>query len=397
MSCNYLSGYEKFYMIKRPRINKEKNVMKEIEQKLSGDIKRLTNKTFKFDERIKEGWFSAVYFLKTKEIAENKLPNNYVTMQFFQKENAVLCGTDEAVALLHTFADNPETLEINSLKDGDKITPYETVLTISGSYQQFGYLEGIIDGILARRTSVATNVYNVVKAARTSGKQKPVIFMGDRDDHYTTQAGDGYAAFIGGSTAQATHAMNEWWGKEGMGTMPHALIQMFRGDTVAAARAYHELYPEDELAALVDYNNDVITDSLKVAREFGDKLKSVRLDTSRTLVDKYFLRNHHLLGTFDPRGVNPELLFALRRALDDDGFPQVKIMVSGGFTEDRITDFEKADVPVDMYGVGSSLLRLNIGFTGDLVLLNGSPEAKEGRRYRPNPRLEKVDYHKPNE
>ncbi|WP_249872035.1 nicotinate phosphoribosyltransferase [Oceanobacillus saliphilus] len=371
--------------------------MKEISQKLTGEIKRLTNKTFKFDERIKDGWFSAVYFLKTKEIAEQKLPNNYVTMQFFQKENAVLCGTDEVIALLHTFADNPESLEIKSLKDGDKITPYETVMTISGAYQQFGYLEGIIDGILARRTSVATNVYNVVKAARTSGEQKPVIFMGDRDDHYTTQAGDGYAAFIGGSTAQATHAMNEWWGKEGMGTMPHALIQMFRGDTVAAAKAYHEMYPEDELAALVDYNNDVITDSLKVAREFGEKLKSVRLDTSRTLVDKYFLRNHHLMGTFDPRGVNPELLFALRKALDEDGFGHVKIMVTGGFTEDRITEFEKAGVPVDMYGVGRSLLRLNIGFTGDLVLFNGSPEAKEGRRYRPNPRLEKVDYFHPNE
>ena len=370
--------------------------MKEIEQKLEGKIKRLTNRTFKFDERIREGWFSAVYFLKTKKIAEEKLANNYVTMQFFQKEQAVLCGTDEVIALLHTFADRPETLKIHSLKDGDRISPYETVLTISGSYQQFGFLEGIIDGILARRTSVATNVYNVVKAARTSGEQKPVVFMGDRDDHYTTQAGDGYAAFIGGSTAQATHAMNEWWGKEGMGTMPHALIQMFRGDTVAAAKAYHELFPEDDLAALVDYNNDVITDSLKVAREFGDALKSVRLDTSRTLVDKYFLRNHHLMGTFDPRGVNPELLFALREALDDDGFQHVKIMVTGGFTEERITEFEKAGVPVDMYGVGRSLLRLNVGFTGDLVLLNGSPEAKEGRRYRPNPRLEKVDYNAPN-
>ncbi|MBN6206903.1 nicotinate phosphoribosyltransferase [Ralstonia pickettii] len=366
--------------------------MKEIEQKLSGKIERLTNKTFKFDERIREGWFSAVYFLKTKKIAEEKLPNNHVTMQFFQKEDAVLCGTDEVIALLHTFADKPETLEIKSLKDGDKISPYETVLTISGSYQQFGYLEGIIDGILARRTSVATNVYNVVKAARTNGEQKPVIFMGDRDDHYTTQAGDGYAAFIGGSTAQATHAMNEWWGKEGMGTMPHALIQMFRGDVVAAAEAYHEMFPDDELAALVDYNNDVITDSLKVAKKFGDKLKSVRLDTSRTLVDKYFLRNHHLMGTFDPRGVNPELLFALRKALDDEGFHHVKIMVTGGFTEERITEFEKAHVPVDMYGVGRSLLRLNIGFTGDLVLLNGSPEAKEGRRYRRNPRLEIVEY-----
>ena len=366
--------------------------MKEIDQKLAGEIDRLTNKTFKFDERIREGWFSAVYFLKTKKIAEEKNPNNHVTMQFFQKDDAVFCGTDEVIALLHTFADNPETLEIKSLKDGDRISPYETVLTISGAYQQFGYLEGMIDGILARRTSVATNVYNVVKAASITDKQKPVIFMGDRDDHYTTQAGDGYAAFIGGSTAQATHAMNEWWGKEGMGTMPHALIQMYRGDVVAAAEAYHEVFPGDELSALVDYNNDVITDSLKVAKRFGEQLSSVRLDTSRTLVDKYFLRNHHLLGTFDPRGVNPELLFALRKALDDEGFQHVKIMVSGGFTEERIKDFEEAGVPVDMYGVGRSLLRLNIGFTGDLVLLNGSPEAKEGRRFRPNPRLEVVEY-----
>src|SRR5690625_1248451 len=364
--------------------------MKEIEQKLQGKISRLTNKTFKFDERVKEGWFSAVYFLKTKKIVEEKLANNIVTMQFFQKDEAVLCGTDEVIALIHTFADHPEQLEIHSLKDGDKIKPFETVLTVTGPYQYFGFLEGIIDGILSRRTSVATNVYNVVKAAHS----KSVIFMGDRDDHFTQQAGDGYAAFIGGSTAQATHAMNEWWGKQGMGTMPHALIQMFRGDIVATTKAYHEIFPEDDLIALVDYNNDVITDSLKLAKEFGEELKAVRLDTSRTLVDKYFLRNHHLMGTFDPRGVNPELVFALRKALDEEGFDFVNIMVSGGFTEERIKTFEKADVPVDMYGVGGSLLKINIGFTGDNVLLNGQSAAKEGRRYRPNPRLEKVEYHK---
>ncbi|SDJ66442.1 nicotinate phosphoribosyltransferase [Salimicrobium halophilum] len=366
--------------------------MKEISQKLNGEINRLTNKTFKFDERVGEGWFSAVYFLKTKKIVQTHVKNNTVTMQFFQKGNAVLCGTDEAIALIHTFADNPENLEIHSLKDGDRISPYEAVLTVTGPYQDFGYLEGIVDGILARRTSVATNVYNVVKAARSSGKQKPIIFMGDRDDHYTQQAGDGYAAFIGGSTAQATHAMNEWWGKAGMGTMPHALIQMFEGDVVAATKAYQEEFPEDELTALVDYNNDVITDSLKVARAFGEDLKGVRLDTSRTLVDKYFLRNEHLMGTFDPRGVNSELVFALRRALDKEGYKHVKIVVSGGFTEDRIRDFEDRKVPVDMYGVGGSLLKIDIGFTGDNVILNGKQEAKQGRKYYPNPRLEKVEY-----
>lgn len=144
--------------------------------------------------------------------------------------------------------------------------------------------------------------------------------------------------------------------------------------------------------ALVDYNNDVISDSLKVAREFGEELKGVRLDTSRNLVDKYFLRNQHLMGTFDPRGVNPELIFALRRALDQEGYRHVKIVVSGGFTKERIKAFEEQEVPVDMYGVGGSLLKINIGFTGDNVIINGKPEAKEGRRYKPNSRLERVEF-----
>ena len=361
--------------------------MKEIELKLQGKIKRLTNNTFKFDERVKEGWFSAVYFLKTREIVKATKPNNVVTMQFFQKNHAVLCGTDEVIALIKTFADDPDSLEIYSLKDGDKISPFETVLTITGPYQNFGYLEGVIDGILARRTSVSTNVYNVVKAAG----EKPVIFMGDRDDHFTQQSGDGYAAHIGGSTAQATHAMNEWWGKKGMGTMPHALIQLFNGDVVAATKAYKETFPDDDLLVLVDYNNDVITDALKVAREYGSELKGVRVDTSKTMIDQYFIRNQDVLGDFDPRGVNAPLIFALRKALDEEGFNHVKIVVSGGFNESRIKEFEEQKVPVDIYGVGSSLLKIHVGFTGDNVMLDGKPQAKAGRKYRFNPRLEKVD------
>ncbi|WP_028399778.1 nicotinate phosphoribosyltransferase [Ectobacillus panaciterrae] len=365
--------------------------MKEIELKLQGQINRLTNHTFKFDERVGEGWFSAVYFLKTRDIVKEFCSGAIVTMQFFQKEHAVLCGTDEVIALLETFADHPEELEVHSLKDGDQISPFETVLTIRGRYEDFGYLEGVIDGILARRTSVATNVYNVVQAARSGGKNKPIIFMGDRDDHFTQQAGDGYAAHIGGTSAQATHAMNEWWGKSGMGTMPHALIQMFDGDVVQAAHAYYKKFPEDDLVVLIDYNNDVITDALRVAREFGAELKGVRVDTSRTMIDQYFIRHPEVLGTFDPRGANPSLIFALRKALDDEGFHHVKIVVSGGFDQKRIREFEAQNVPVDMYGVGGSLLKINIGFTGDNVELNGKPAAKAGRKYRPNPRLERVE------
>ena len=147
--------------------------------------------------------------------------------------------------------------------------------------------------------------------------------------------------YIGGMSAQATHAMNEWWGKSGMGTMPHALIQMFNGDVVEAAKAYHKKFPEDELVVLIDYNNDVITDA-RVAREFGSTLKGVRVDTS--------IRHPEVLGTFDPRGVNPSLVFALRKALDEEGFQHVDIVVTGGFDEKRIREFEAQNVPVDIYG-----------------------------------------------
>src|SRR5699024_469008 len=118
---------------------------KEFELKRQGKIKRLTNRTFQFDQRIGSGWFSAVYFLKTAEIAERYHPNKVITMQFFQRKDAILCGIDEAIALLHTFAKQPQSLEIMALNDGDKVSPFETVLTITGHYQQFGFLEGLID------------------------------------------------------------------------------------------------------------------------------------------------------------------------------------------------------------------------------------------------------------
>src|SRR5699024_7787710 len=196
--------------------------MKEIEQKLQGKISRLTNKTFKFDERVGEGWFSAVYFLKTQDIVKQKLPNNVVTMQFFQKEEAVLCGTDEVIALLHKFAEDPENLEIYSLKDGEKVKPFETGWTITGPYQNFGFLEGVIDGMFARRRCVATNVYNVAKEARVPGVQRPGSVMGERDWHFTPTAGAGEAAIIGGAAARGHDSMDEWWGKHGIGTMAHA-------------------------------------------------------------------------------------------------------------------------------------------------------------------------------
>ncbi len=80
----------------------------------------------------------------------------------------------------------------------------------------------------------------------------------------------------------------------------------------------------------------------------------------------------------------------MRAALDEHGFDDVKIVASGGFTAERIERFESAGVPVDAYGVGSSLIRGQNDYTADVVLVNGEPCAKVGRRWMPNPRLSRV-------
>jgi nicotinate phosphoribosyltransferase len=96
------------------------------------------------------------------------------------------------------------------------------------------------------------------------------------------------------------------------------------------------------------------------------------------------------MGDFKPTGVNERLVRKVRDALDRDGFERVKIIASGGFTVQKIRDFEAEGVPVDAYGVGSSLIRGANDFTGDVVLTDGRPSAKAGRRFRPNDRLELV-------
>jgi nicotinate phosphoribosyltransferase len=97
------------------------------------------------------------------------------------------------------------------------------------------------------------------------------------------------------------------------------------------------------------------------------------------------------MGDFKPTGVNERLVRKVRDALDTNGFEAVKIVASGGFTIDKIRSFEQDGVPVDAYGVGSSLIRGSNDFTADIVLTDGHPSAKVGRRYKPNPRLELVE------
>ena len=194
---------------------------------------------------------------------------------------------------------------------------------------------------------------------------------------------------MAGAIGVSTDAQASWWGGRGVGTVPHSLIAAYGGDTVAAAKAWASQYAHEmNVTVLVDFWNDSVKTTLEVADALGADLWGVRLDTSERLVDRSLWEE---MGEFRPTGVNHVLVRKVRDALDAAGHERVKIVVSGGFTPEKIRDFERLGVPVDAYGVGSSLLRGENDYTADIVLLDGKPCAKVGREYRPNPRLEKVE------
>ena len=341
-------------------------------------------------EKMREGYYTDVYFNRARQtlLADGRHPR--VLMQVFQRKHATLGGMDEAIAILKLCADDWDALTVHALYDGDEVEPWETVLTIEGDYTLFAHLETLYLGVLARRTLISTNVRRIIQAARG----KPIIFMPARYDHHRVQTGDGYAAHVAGAMIGAeigvtTEANASWWGGRGIGTVPHSLISAYGGNTVLAATKFAEhADPDSRIVVLVDFENDSVRTSLEVARALGDRLWGVRLDTSRTLVDRSLLDE---LGDFDPRGVNEQLVRKVRDALDRDGFERVRIVASGGFDVERINQFEERGVPVDSYGIGSTLFRGENDFTADVVLTDGRPAAKVGRRFRPNERLALVE------
>ncbi|NDJ33920.1 MAG: nicotinate phosphoribosyltransferase [Chloroflexi bacterium] len=440
--------------------------------------KRLTNATFKLDiERMRRGWYSDKYFENIDNMLQTLHAEGYtfqaesprlsvdrttgfpvgdieVEMQLFTRRQpyALIAGVDKALSMLvhcagsfdedGTFQPAWESLDVEAVQDGT-FTEYsgsaldvEPVMKIRGQYRHVALLETPMLGILTRASRIATNVYNTLKAAQG----KPVLFFPARFDVHEVQAADGYAYDIAVQRYNmdyrqhlrsyiSTDAQGDWWGGFGGGTVPHAVIACFFANTVEAMLMFASTQPPDvPRIALVDFNNDVIGDSLETARAMFErymkhkrlgehsqaelyKLFGVRLDTSSSMRDV----------SLDPigkpeldLGVNPRLVVATRQALDEAwrswDIPaewqdaaraycqDIKIVVSGGFDPTKIARFEKLGVPVDIYGIGSSLMRndstTNTDFTADVVRVKVNGEwvdmAKVGRKPCNNPDLSTV-------
>ena len=355
---------------------------------------RLTADVFRLPvDKLRSGYYSDAYLNQTRELLQAEGRRPQVLMQVFQRQEAILGGIDEALATLQEASGEEregrwrsgwDELEVWALHEGDPVAPWETVMTIAGDYRLFAHLETVYLGCLARRTLVMRNVREVVQAAAG----KPVLFFPARHDHWLVQTGDGWAAHVAGAIGVSTDAQASWWGGRGVGTIPHSLIAVYGGDTVAAAQAFARHFGDRiNVTVLVDFANRSVQTAREVADALGEQLWGVRLDTSGDLVDEDLRES---MGDAATAGVTPDLARAVREALDSAGHRHVRIVASGGFDAQRIRGFEQQGAPVDAYGVGSALLRGQNDFTADIVTADGRPSAKVGRGLRPNPRLQRV-------
>jgi len=330
-------------------------------------------KTINSLNRIHKANYTALYLSKTKKILEiNKIKQNTVLrFTHFHKDGIYACGIEHVIQVLNGIK-GKKNFKVWAVKDSEFVKAGQPIMVIEGDYKQIAEYESFIDGILARESAICTNCKRVLSLI----KPEQLIYMADRADLYLTQPYDGYAAWVAGIRVFTTKGQAELIPNlkdvKVVGTMPHALIQQCNGNLSKALWAYHKAYPKEKLSALVDYHNDVVNEIKHIDKKLIPYLKSIRIDTSKSMLDKS-------LKNSKDKGVSKALVLKARKALDANGMKQVKIVVSSGFDYATIKDFLNHKTPVDFYGVGGSLVKVNTNITCDLVMLDGKKQAKAGR------------------
>lgn len=327
---------------------------------------------------IRTEFYTTEYFKKTYKILKSK-EQQKSTFQFksFSTEPYMVCGIYESIELIKMYLSKKdfESLEIKYFDDGTIIKPDQCVLSITGDYRLICKLENIIDSILARRSSVATNCYQFLKYL----SPEQLIFMSDRSDDYHLHPYDGYAAYVAGvryfSNQSHIHFISNKESVNVVGTIPHALIQQYKGDIKKVYQAFKETYPDDKIVMLVDYDNDIIS-TLKELKPHLNNISAIRIDTSQKVIDKS-IKNKSKKNY----GASEALFKLVKQWLIKNNANHIKLICSSGNNLDKIKTFTKNKVPADIYGIGSSLNKLNLHFTADLVKIDNKLESKFGRSY----------------
>ena len=354
-----------------------------------------------------------VYFNRTRAIVQ-RFGDKRVTYAMFLRRPVISAPRLMLDWLAEVSAARSCAFDIEvTHKEGTWTGAGEPLVYISGSFAELADLETILLQKLGPACVAAHNAYQMALSLPN------VAFLAMDARHCAgaeMQQMMAYAASVGSRAAQAEGAKGfvanandftaHWFGNTaGSGTMPHALIG-YAGSTVRAAEMFHEAFPQETLTVLVDYYGREITDGLAVCQRFpalaaAGKLQ-LRLDTpgGRFLegldpAESYAVLEHHapgairryrsdtelryLVGT----GVSAAAVWRMREALNQAGFPAVRIVASSGFGVDKCRVMADCRAPIDVVGTGSFIPDTwsETYATADIVEYDGQPMVKVGREF----------------
>lgn len=324
--------------------------------------------------------YSSKYFLSAQKIIEESKIGKKSTIRFFCfNNNTCISGINYLKKLIEDEKKENKlnSIVIYSVEEGTIVSAFETVMIIEGFYYEFAYLENIVDGLLSRMSSVATNCLEYIESA----KNKSIIFMADRSDFYLNQPIDGYAAYVGGMKNFVTKGLIDLLPIDNdanyLGTMSHSLIQQCQGQLLLAIELFSITFQNEKIIALIDYHNDCLSEIDKLAKsKFKNNIYAVRVDTSKSLIDNCLIENK---DNNEYYGVNHYLISKIRNKLDSLEMKNVKIIASSGIDLNKIKEFESLNTPVDIYGIGSALIARRCHFAADLIKIEDKYESKFGR------------------
>ena len=354
-----------------------------------------------------------VYFNRTRNIVQ-RFGDVRVTYAMFLRRPVISAPRLMTDWLAQVAAARATAFQIDvTHPEGAWVGAGEPLAYVSGSFAQLADLETIALQKLGPPCVAAHNAYQMALALPS------VAFLAMEARHCAgaeMQDMMAYAASVGSRAAQAEGARGfignandetaHWFGAaHGYGTMPHALIG-YAGSTVRAAEMFVETFPDEPLTVLTDYFGREITDGLAVCARFpalaAEGRLSVRLDThgGRFLegldpAESYAVLERHapgairryrsetelrfLVGT----GVSAAAIWRMREALDEAGYPAVKITVSSGFGVDKCRVMADARAPIDLVGTGSFIPDAwsETYATADIVDYDGHAIVKVGREF----------------
>ncbi len=228
------------------------------------------------------------------------------------------------------------TGDVYAVPEGTPVFPGEPILTIKAPLMQAQFAETALLNIINHQTLIATKSSKICRA--TQGQGVVMEFGLRRAQGPDAGIYGARAAIIGGCSSTSNVIAGQMFGVPVAGTMAHSWVMDYPTE-YDAFRAYANAYPDNCLLLVDTYDTlqSGVPNAIKVFKELqaeGHKPKGIRLDSG----DLAYLSKK------------------ARKMLDEAGFPDAIICVSGDLEERSINSLLQQGAKIGSWGVGTKLI-----------------------------------------